>query len=69
MFLVKHVLNYILDGSEVPSPRLPVNENEDQLDVVLDEEQGYYLIGPENENCVIFSLAICIGGPRNLVKV
>ena len=69
MCLDKHLLNYVLDGSKVPSPRLPVDENEAQLDVVLDEEQGYYLIGPENGNCVIFSLAICIGGPRNLVKV
>ena len=69
MFLVKYVLNYIVDGSKVPSLRLPVDENEDQLDVVSDEEQEYYLIGPENENCIIFSLAICIGGPRNLVKV
>ena len=69
MFLFKHLLNYVLDGSKVPSPRLPGDENEAQQEVVLDEEQGYYLIGPENGNCVIFSLAVCVGGPRNLIKV
>lgn len=39
------------------------------LDVVLDDERGYYLIGPESDLCEVYKLSIAIGGARNLTTL
>lgn len=51
------------------SPKKPIAEDVTNLDVVLDDEKGYYLIGPECDTCQTYILSIAIGGARNLIKV
>ncbi|XP_057309454.1 centrosomal protein of 120 kDa-like [Hydractinia symbiolongicarpus] len=47
-------------------PKLDENNN---IDVVLDNDQGYYLIGPESSDCEIFVMSVSIGGAKNLIQV
>ncbi|XP_065671488.1 centrosomal protein of 120 kDa isoform X3 [Hydra vulgaris] len=44
------------------------NQN-DSLEIVLDQENGYYLIGQKSNECKIFVLSVSIGGAKNLIKL
>ena len=44
-------------------------ETEDELQPVLDEEKGYYLIGKREKATDIFCLSVTIAAAKNLTKV
>ena len=46
-----------------------VEKQDSSLEVVLDHENGYYLIGQECNECKVFVLSVSIGGAKNLIKV
>ena len=55
---------------QLPSsrPYLPTREP-DNFDVVLDEEQGYYLMGRESDESQTFVLSVSISGIKDLISV
>jgi len=59
-------------AAEKASTKSPIIMNEqfnDHLDVVLDNQRGYYIIGPEINACQVYVLSISIGGAQNLMKL
>ena len=48
------------------TPLKPIKE---KLEAVLDEEQGYYMIGSPTSNCYVFVLSVMIGAAKDLSKV
>ena len=49
-------------------PYSPIKESEN-FDVVLDEEQGYYLMGRESDESQTFVLSVSISGIKDLISV
>ena len=52
-----------------PLPHPTVEQTGQNFDVVLDEEQGYYLMGNESEDSQTFVLSVSISGIKDLISV
>ena len=60
--------NIFLQGRE-PRPTSERRPESDTMHLFLNEEQGYYEIGPQLEDNNIFVLSVTIGLASNLAKV
>lgn len=52
-----------------PKPSSGVKSGSEAIQFTLNEEQGYYEIGPQQQDNQIFVLAVTIGLASNLAKV
>lgn len=53
----------------MPKQSPPTKQWSKELKFVLNEEQGYYEIGPQKDDNHIFVLSVTIGMASNLAKV
>jgi len=55
--------------NEPPVKATPLKPIKEKLEAVLDEEQGYYMIGSPTSNCHVFVLSVMIGAAKDLSKL
>ena len=63
------VLYFVSSQGEQPKPSSAVKLGSEAIQFSLNEEQGYYEIGPQQQDNQIFVLAVTIGLASNLAKV
>ena len=63
------VLCFISSQGREPRPASERKPESDAIQFALNEEQGYYEIGPQLEDNNIFVLSVTIGLASNLAKV
>lgn len=64
-----HVFFSMPSKGQHPRPSPPRKPESDGIQCLLNEDQGYYEIGPQHEDNKIFILSVTIGLASNLAKV
>ena len=59
----------MLSKGRHPAPSPPRKPESDAIQLLLNDDQGYYEIGPQHDDNNIFILSVTIGLASNLAKV